>query len=105
MDRCQAIGALAAGIEAATAVRDWDRLGSAERTLAPQLAELSGHGPWSALERGALARLRTVHELAALACAEQQAALVLSMNAMHANKAGWIAYTLDSETELDETQA
>lgn len=105
MDRRQAILRLGAGFGAAAAARDWDRLAGAALTLAPQLAALAAHGPWSGAELGALAQLRAAHGQAALACGEEQQALASRLQEMQNNKAGWIAYTLDSETESDGNQA
>jgi hypothetical protein len=105
MDRRHAIAALAATFASASAAHDWERLGAAAGTLAQQLAALAAHGPWSTAERSALAQLRAAHACAALTCAAEQQALALRLAEMQANKAGWIAYTLDSESEPMGTAA
>ena len=105
MDRRAAIDALRDNLATAAGARDWDRLCTAVTALAPQLEALGAQGPWSAGEMRALARLRTSHELAATVCRQQQQQIAAKMTELQNNKAGWSAYALDHETELDENLA
>jgi hypothetical protein len=81
----------------ATAARDWDRLGAAERALAPQLSALARLGQWNAQERRALAELRAAHDQAAAVCAGAVQALERRLAELRANKDGWIAYALAND--------
>jgi hypothetical protein len=98
MDRLEQLLQLRSALARATAERDWDRLGAAVRTLAPRLAELAGAGRWNARELAALAQLRDAHEQAAQACADALGALGHHLDAMRANKEGWLAYALGNDT-------
>jgi hypothetical protein len=99
MDRSATILKIGAGFVSASAASDWDGLEIAARTLGPQLAALAAHGPWSGAERNALAQLRAAHEHAERACAHAHDALAARLDQMRSNKAGWLAYALDSATE------
>lgn len=105
MDRRASIDTLRDNLAAAAGARDWDRLCTAVSALAPQLEALGAQGPWSAAEMRALSRLRTSHDLAATVCQQQQRQLVAKMTELQNNKAGWSAYALHHETELDENLA
>ena len=105
MDRRAAIDTLRDALASAAGARDWDRLCTAVAALAPQLEALGAQGQWSAGELRALARLRASHDLAATVCKQQQDELVAKMRELQDNKAGWAAYALDHETELDENLA
>jgi hypothetical protein len=100
MDRHKQLLQLRAAIADAAAARDWDRLGSTERALAPQLQALAARGPWNAAERAALAQLRAAHDGAAEACAGAANALSRHLDEMRANKEGWIAYALGNDNAL-----
>ena len=102
MDRTSKIDALRDVLFTAAGARDFERLGEAVRTLVPQLEALAAHGPWSAVESGALKRLRSAHELAAVVCDQQQQLVASRMQELQDNKAGWTAYAMEHETELDE---
>jgi hypothetical protein len=99
MDRTRAIERLAGVLQDATARADWELLGRAVRELGPQLQALAAGAPWSASERAALARLRSVHEGAAAAVAAASAQLQARMDDMAANKEGWMAYALAGEPD------
>lgn len=105
MPRRPALAALASALGAASAARDWSALNRAVVALGPQLKVLAASGPWSAAERSALQALRTVHDKAALNCAAEQELLELQLNDMQTNKAGFIAYALDNETDTERNQA
>jgi hypothetical protein len=105
MDRRAAIDALRDALSTAAGARDWDSLCTAVAELAPRLAALRAQGQWSAAEMRALTRLRTSHDLAATVCQQQQQELAVKMRELQDNKAGWAAYALDHETELDENPA
>jgi hypothetical protein len=105
MDRRDALLRLTAEFSTAGAAADWERLGTAARLLGPQLATLAAEGPWSAAERSVLALLRAAHAEAMAACEAALRALGERLEEMGANKAGWIAYALDAETETDTETA
>lgn len=104
MDRTRAIDRLAKVLTDAGAAADWALLGAAVRELGPQLQALGARGPWSAPERGALARLRAAHEGAAHAVATASGQLQAKMDEMTANKEGWMAYALADEHDTGSTQ-
>jgi hypothetical protein len=105
MDRRDVLLRLTADLSSAGAAADWERLGTAARLLAPQLATLAAQGPWSAAERSVLALLRAAHAEAMAACEQALYALGARLDEMRANKAGWIAYALHADTETDEETA
>lgn len=105
MDRRAAIDALRDGLAGAAAARDWERLGGAVAALAPQLQALLARGPFNATELRAVARLRAAHALAATVCDEQREQVLARINDLQDNKAGWIAYALDHQNELNENPA
>lgn len=86
-------------LQAAAARADWPRLGEQARALAPALRALAAHGPWSAAERGALQRLRSQHDAAAASADGAARALGTRLEELRANKDGWIAYAMFSDTE------
>src|SRR5438105_493636 len=85
--------------QAAAAAADWTRLGEHARALAPQLATMAARGPWSAVELAALKRLRLQHDAAAASAAGAAQALELRLEELRANKDGWIAYAMHSDTD------
>jgi hypothetical protein len=91
-------------LQAAAARNDWDRLGEQARALLPALRALAAHGPWTASERAALERLRAQHDAAAADAASAARALEPRLEEMRANKDGWIAYAMYSETEPGVSQ-
>lgn len=105
MSRRPAIDALGMALAAAAAARDWQRLAGAVTVLAPRLAVLAAQGAWSGSERVALGRLRQVHGQVAALCAAEQERLAQRLQELQNNKAGWVAYALDSETETAQDQA
>jgi hypothetical protein len=100
MDRRATILRLTADFSSAGAASDWDRLDTAARLLGGQLAALAAQGPWSEHERSALALLRAAHAQAMAACEHAAEALGARLDGMRSDKAGWLAYALDSDTEL-----
>jgi ABC-type transporter Mla subunit MlaD len=105
MPRRARIDALGAALAGAAAARDWPQLDGAVTRLAPCLAELAAQGAWSAPERAALERLRQAHGQAAALCASEQERVAQRLEELQNNKAGWVAYALDSETETAQDQA
>jgi hypothetical protein len=99
MPRSTAIGKLAAGIQDAAVVSDWERLGALASALAPQLSALRERGDWTGSELAALAQLRAVHDGAAAACGQALDTLALRLADMRNNKDGWMAYALASDPE------
>ena len=105
MDRRAAIDALREALATAAAARDWERLGGAVAALAPQLQAMLAQGPFNATELRAVTRLRASHALAAKVCDEQRVDVLARINELQDNKAGWIAYALDHQNELNENPA
>jgi hypothetical protein len=101
MDRRDVLLRLTADWSSAGAGADWERLGTAARLLGPQLAALAAQGPWSAAERSALALLRAAHAEAMAACNQALHALGGRLEEMRANKAGWVAYALHTDTDTE----
>lgn len=86
-------------LQAAAACADWDRVGEQARALLPALRALAAQGPWTAGERATLERVRAQHDAAARDVAAAARALEPRLEEMRANKDGWIAYAMHSETE------
>lgn len=105
MPRRPALNALTAALAAAGDARDWVALDRAVGALSTQLRVLAASGPWSAAEKHALEALRAQHDQAAELCAAELDVLEAQMNHMHANKAGYMAYALDNDTDNDRHQA
>jgi hypothetical protein len=103
-DRQARLARMGDALQAAAAHSDWDRLGEHARALLPALRALAAHGPWTASERAALERLRAQHDAAAAAAASAARALEPRLEEMRANKDGWIAYAMYSETEPGVSQ-
>lgn len=99
MQRHAQLKQLGDALQAAAAGADWTRLSDQASALAPALQALAARGPWSAAERGALQRLRSQHDAAAQAAASATRALGARLDELRANKDGWIAYAMHSETE------
>ncbi|MCS0629861.1 hypothetical protein NX786_11010 [Telluria mixta] len=95
---------LTENLQDAAAREDWDRLGEQARALFPALRALAAQGPWSAAERAALERVRAQHDAAARHVAAAARALEPRLEEMRANKDGWIAYAMHSETESGASQ-
>jgi hypothetical protein len=97
--RLAQLAQLGDALQATAARADWDRLGEQARALIPQLRALAARGPWTASERTALERVRVQHDAAAVDAAAAARALALRLEEMSANKDGWIAYAMHSDTE------
>ncbi|MCS0582403.1 hypothetical protein NX784_12450 [Massilia pinisoli] len=104
LDRQAKLAQLGDAMQAAAARADWDRLATQVRALMPALRALAEQGPWNAAERTALERVRAQHTAAATAAAAAGRALASRLEDMRANKEGWVAYAMYSETELDPIQ-
>lgn len=100
-DRQAQLARLGDALQAAASRADWDRLGEQARVLLPALRGLAAQGPWTASERTALERVRAQHDAAAQGVAAAARALEPRLEEMRANKDGWIAYAMYSETEPD----
>lgn len=105
MPRRAAIAALASTLSQASAARDWTALHGAVIALGPQLKALAGRGAWTAAELRALQALRAVHDKAALDCAVEQELLESQLHDLNMNQAGFIAYALDNDTDIELNQA
>jgi hypothetical protein len=91
--------ALGDALQAAVVAADWERLRELAMALAPALHTLAARGPWNAAERAALQRLRSLHDGAAAEVAAATAALRARLDQAQANKDGWRAYALHSESQ------
>jgi hypothetical protein len=103
-DRQARLAQLGNNLQDAAAREDWDRLGEQARALFPALHALAAQGPWNAAERAALERVRAQHDAAAHHVAAAARALEPRLEEMRANKDGWIAYAMNSDTESGASQ-
>ena len=99
IDRQARLAQLGNALQASAARADWNRLGEQARELLPALRALAALGPWTAGERATLQRVRVQHDAAAHDVAAAARALEPRLEEMRANKDGWIAYAMHSETE------
>ena len=104
LDRQGQIARLGDALQSAAARADWDGLGEQARALIPRLRALAVHGPWNAADRAALERLRERHDAAAQRADAATRALESHLDDMRANKDGWIAYALHTDTEPEAHQ-
>jgi hypothetical protein len=98
MDRQRTLLQLGQKMGAALDAADWPALGALNTMMASALPQMAAQGNWTTAERAALAALRQLHEQAVQRCDQATAALGRQLNEMQANKEGWLAYALDSET-------
>jgi hypothetical protein len=103
-DRRVQLAQLGDALQATAARSDWDKLGEQARALLPALRALAAQGSWTASERAALERVRAQHDAAAHDVAAAARALEPRLEEMRANKDGWIAYAMHSETEPGVSQ-
>ncbi len=103
MDRMARLRELARDVAEAAAVRDWPAVAAADAAIAASLD--AAQAPSSAAERAALLALRDAHGSALQQCVHAAAAAEAHMARMQASREGWIAYALDSGTNLDGTPA
>ena len=103
-DRQARMAHLGNSLQDAAARADWDRVGEQARALLPALRALAAQGPWTAGERAALERVRAQHDAAAHQVAAAARALEPRLEEMRANKDGWIAYAMHSDTESGASQ-
>lgn len=102
--RLAQLAQLGDALQAAASREDWDRLGEQARILLPALRKLAAQGPWTASEHAALERVVALHDAAAQGVASAARALEARLEEMRANKDGWIAYAMYSETEPGVSQ-
>lgn len=99
LSRQAQLAQLGDALQAAAAQADWARLGEHARALVPALRALAARGPWNAAERTALQRLRAQHDAAAASADGAARTLGTRLDELRANKDGWIAYAMFSDTE------
>lgn len=104
MDRTRILELMAARLNSASFGAKWDLLERAVVELGPQVQALAAQGPWTALERAALVRLRAAHDSAAHAAADAAAGMQARLDEMRNNKEGWMAYALAGELEPGDMQ-
>jgi hypothetical protein len=98
-ERQARILALGDAVHGAVSAADWEGLRELASALAPALNGLAARGPWSAAELAALQRLRSLHEAAAIEVGAATAALRARLDDAQANKDGWRAYALHSDSQ------
>jgi hypothetical protein len=103
-DRQARMARMGDALQDAAARADWDRVGEQARTLLPALRALAAQGPWTAGEHATLERVRAQHDAAAHQVAAAARALEPRLEEMRANKDGWIAYAMHSDTESGASQ-
>ncbi|MFC3378446.1 hypothetical protein ACFOLJ_21720 [Rugamonas sp. CCM 8940] len=84
---------------------DWGAMATLNTMMASALPQMAAQGGWTAAERAALAALRQLHEQAVQRCDKATSDLGQQLHEMQANKEGWLAYALDSETAETGIQA
>jgi hypothetical protein len=91
------LGRLADDLAAAAAAGDWQAVAAADAAIAAALA-----APHDA---NGLAALRAAHAIALRQCGAATDAAAAQLATMQAGRDGWIAYALDSNSNLDGTPA
>lgn len=105
MDRQQTLLQLGQKMSAATAASDWKALAAINTLMATTLPAMAAQGPWTPAERAALAALRDLHYQAVKHARDASDELSKHLAEMQANKEGWLAYALTSETAATGTTA
>jgi hypothetical protein len=100
MDKLAGIGQLAHDIAAAAACGDWQAVAAADTAVATMLA-----APLAGVDPTALLALRAAHAGAREQCTVATNAAAAQVAAMQAGREGWIAYALDSNSNLDGSPA
>lgn len=103
MDKLAGIRQLADDVAAAAAAGDWPAVAAADAAIAAVLA--AAVAPLGAADRHALLALRAAHAEALRQCAHAGAAAAAHLTVMQDGREGWIAYALDSNSNLDGTPA
>lgn len=103
MDKLAGIRQLADDVAAAAAAGDWQAVAAADTAIAAVLA--AAVAPFGAADKDALMALRDAHAGAQQQCARASAAAEAHLTAMQDGREGWIAYALDSNSNLDGTPA
>ncbi len=98
MDRQRTLLQLGQKMSAALDASDWRALSALNTMMASALPQMAAQGNWAAAELAALSTLRQLHEQAVQRCDKTTSDLAQQLNEMQANKEGWLAYALDSET-------
>lgn len=83
-------------LEAAVGREDWAAAATADSELAAAIADF-GDEALDTLQRRTLDAAATVHAAARERCRNALADVVARLDAMRANREGWIAYALDGE--------
>jgi hypothetical protein len=105
MDRQSTLLQLGQKMSAATAASDWKALAAINTLMTSMLPTMAAQGPWTPAERAALAALRELHNQAILRARNASNLLGKQLAEMQANKEGWLAYALTSETAATGTTA
>jgi hypothetical protein len=108
MDKLAGIGQLAHDIAAAAACGDWQAVAAADAAIATMLATMLAAplaAPQAGVDPTALLALRAAHAGAREQCTVATNAAAAQVAAMQAGREGWIAYALDSNSNLDGSPA
>lgn len=105
MDRQRTLLQMAQKMSAAIASEDWKMLAAINTLMGTVLPQMSAQGEWSGPERAALSALRQMHEQAVKLCNQATDELGLRLQEMQANREGFLAYAIESETAENGIQA
>lgn len=105
MDRQRTLLQMTQKMSAAIAAADWKTLAAINTLMATALPQMAAQGKWSGAELAALSALRQMHEQAVKRCNLATDELGRRLQEMQANREGFVAYALESETAENGIQA
>lgn len=105
MDRQRTLLQMTQKMSAAIASSDWKMLAAMNTLMATALPQMAAQGKWSSPELAALSALRQMHQEAVKRCNQATEELGSRMQEMQANREGFVAYALESETAENGIQA
>jgi hypothetical protein len=105
MDRQRTLLQMAQKMSAAIASEDWKMLAAINTLMATALPQMAAQGKWTSPELAALSALRQMHDEAVKRCNQATDDLGRRLQEMQANREGYLAYALDSETAENGIQA
>jgi hypothetical protein len=105
MDRQRTLLQMAQKMSAAIASQDWKTLAAINTLMGTALPQMAAQGKWSSAELAALSALRQMHNEAVKRCNQATDELGRKLHEMQANREGFVAYALESETAENGIQA
>lgn len=105
MDRQRTLLQMAQKMSAAIASEDWKTLAAINTLMGTALPQMAAQGKWNSQEMAALSALRQMHEEAVKRCNQATDELGRRLQAMQANREGFVAYALESELAENGIQA